>query len=86
MPIPKVSITLRDQVLAEVDSRGERGEANRSAVISRDLDRYYAALGYARQSLRDNLSTAEMSAILDNLNGVPNRFRSGSFTPTSKTE
>lgn len=70
MPLEKVSITLRDSALTEVDKRGERGEANRSGVISRDLERYYAALACARQSLRDKLNEAEMSAILDNLNGV----------------
>ncbi len=70
MPLDKISITLRDLVLAEIDSRGERGEANRSGVITRDLDRYYESLRRARISLRDIFSEAELSAILDNLNGV----------------
>jgi hypothetical protein len=70
MSVEKLSITLRESVLKEVDSRGERGEANRSGVISRDLDRYYESLKRVRAELRKKLSDAEMSAILDNLNGV----------------
>lgn len=70
MPANKLSITLRDSTLTAIDSRGERGAANRSGVINRDLDRYYEILRYGRQSLRDKLSEAEVSAILDNLNGV----------------
>jgi len=70
MSVEKLSITLRESVLKEVDSRGERGEANRSGVISRDLDRYYESLKRVRAELRKKLSDAEMSAILDNLDGV----------------
>lgn len=69
MPASKISITIGD-VLGEIDARGERGAANRSGVIDRDLTRYYEILRYGRQSLRERLSTAEISAILDNLNGV----------------
>lgn len=68
MPANKISITIGD-VLSEIDARGERGAANRSGVINRDLERYYETLKYGRQSLRDRLSTGEVSAILDNLNG-----------------
>lgn len=70
MAIPKITISLKDEVLESVDSRGERGEANRSGVISRDLDRYYDALKRARVELRKKLSEAEIAAIIDNLNGV----------------
>lgn len=68
MPANKISITIGD-VLSEIDVRGERGAANRSGVINRDLERYYEILKYGRQSLRDRLSDSEISAILDNLNG-----------------
>lgn len=68
MAANKISITIGD-VLSEVDARGKRGAANRSGVINRDMERYYEILKYGRQSLRDRLSTAEISAILDNLNG-----------------
>ncbi len=68
MPVNKISITIGD-VLSEIDARGERGSANRSGVINRDLERYYEILKYGRQSLRDRLSEGEVSAILDNLNG-----------------
>lgn len=70
MPAEKLSITLQPSVLESVDARGERGAANRSGVISRDLERFYEALRRARAELRKKLSEAEMSAILDNLNGV----------------
>lgn len=70
MASSKISISLRSSTLDEIDNRGERGEANRSGVIDRDLTRYYEVLKYGRQSLREKLSTAEVSAILDNLNGV----------------
>lgn len=70
MPLDKVSITLRDSVLESVDARGERGAANRSGVISRDLERYYESLKRARAELREKLSEAELAAVLDNLNGV----------------
>ncbi len=66
----KLSISIMAKTLNEIDSRGERGAANRSGVIDRDLTRYYEILKYGRQSLRDALSVAEISAILDNLNGV----------------
>jgi len=65
MPIEKLSITMQDSVLAAVDARGDRGEANRSGVISRDLNRYYTALTYSRAKLRDLLSESELSLILD---------------------
>lgn len=68
MPATKISITIGD-VLGEIDARGERGAVNRSGTINRDLERYYEILRYGRQALRDRLSTAEIAAILDNLNG-----------------
>lgn len=68
MPANKISITIGD-VLGEIDARGERGAANRSGVINRDLERYYEILRYGLQSLRDRLTDSEMAAILDNLNG-----------------
>lgn len=70
MAARKLSITIQSETLSEIDDRGERGTANRSGVIDRDLTRYYAILRYGRQALRDKFSAAEISAVLDNLNGV----------------
>src|SRR5262245_5444575 len=63
----KTSINLKESVFAAVEERGDRGEANRSGVISRDMERYYDSLRRARADLRDTiLSKAEISAIVDN--------------------
>lgn len=73
MPARKLSITMPEDVYADLELRlsyGQEGEENVSGAISRDLERYYAALERARKSLREKLSTAEVSAVLDNLNGV----------------
>src|SRR5262245_43748628 len=51
MPLDKLSITLGESALKEVDLRTTFGGANRSGVISRDLDRYYEALKRARAKL-----------------------------------
>lgn len=66
----KTSINLKESVSTEVDLRGEHGEANRSGVISRDLERYYESLKRARADLRKKFSGAEVSAIVENLKGV----------------
>lgn len=72
MSTQKLSISIDPSVVEEIDARVDpdslRGE--RSTVISRDLERYYAALKDARRRLRDTLSPAELSAVLDNCNGV----------------
>ena len=68
MPAKKLSITLDGSVWAEVASRLQQNEQNVSGTISRDLDRYYAALERARRSLREKLSQSEISAVIDNLN------------------
>lgn len=66
MKTVKTSINLKESVFDAVEGRGDRGEANRSGVISRDLERYYDALRRGRADLRDRLSKAEISAIIDN--------------------
>jgi hypothetical protein len=61
----KLSISLDAALLPELAARGEE----RSAVLSRDLARYYALLREARVALRERLTPAELSAILDVQNG-----------------
>lgn len=75
MPREKLSITIKDVVLKEVDARSETGAdpeliVGRSTIISRDLERYYESLKYVRQQLRDQFSTKEISLILDSANGM----------------
>lgn len=72
MPAPKTSVTLDPRILAEIDRRTEKfsGEGNRSAVISRHLDRYFSMLARARRELRELLSDGETMLIVDVLNGV----------------
>lgn len=65
MPTVKLSITLQDSLMPELDARGE----TRSEILSRDLLRYYEALRDARRRLRDQLSDGEVGLILDALNG-----------------
>lgn len=70
MAYEKISITLDGSTLESVEERRESAESrDRATAIGRSLDRYFEALRVARQSLRDNLSEAEISAVLDNLNG-----------------
>lgn len=70
----KISITISEAALKEIEARSESSSditiAGRSTIISRDLERYYESLKYERQMLRDKLSTAEVSLILDTLNGL----------------
>jgi hypothetical protein len=61
----KLSISLDERLLPELDARGEE----RSAVLSRDLARYYALLREARAQLRERLTPGELSAVIDVLNG-----------------
>lgn len=72
MPIQKTSVTLDPRILAEIDRRTEKfsGEGNRSAVISRHLDRYFSLLARARRELRELLGDGETMLIVDVLNGV----------------
>lgn len=72
MPIQKTSVTLDPRILAEIDRRTEKfsGEGNRSAVISRHLDRYFSLLARARRELRELLSDGETMLIVDVLNSV----------------
>ena len=63
----KVLVTLTPELLDVVAERG----SHPSPVISRDLQRYYAALAAARAVLRDQLFPAEIGLILDSLQGKP---------------
>lgn len=64
-PRPKLSISIDPAIIQKIDDRGEE----RSTTISRDLHRYYGLLREARGLLRARLSSAELSAIVDILNG-----------------
>lgn len=61
----KLSITIDSELLPELDARGEE----RSGVIRTDLGRYYRLLADARTRLRDLLTSAELSAVIDVQNG-----------------
>lgn len=60
-----ISITIDPALLTELDARGE----NRSEILRLDLGRYYRLLADARARLRERLTPAELSAILDVQNG-----------------
>ncbi len=61
-----ISMRFEESLLNEIDSRGEE----RTATLHRDLERYYESLRDARARLRNQLSVREISALMDNLNGV----------------
>lgn len=61
----KLSITIDAALLPELDARGDE----RSGVIRADLCRYYRLLAEARTRLRELLTPAELSAIVDIQNG-----------------
>ena len=65
-----VSIWMWDEIIKEVESRGE----NRSYVVNRDLERLYDL--YRRELMTVPLSLNEALLILDVLNGAP--FSAGS--------
>ncbi len=60
----KIAITIPEEVLREVDARGN----NRSGTISRDLGRYYALL--KRGLKRAGLTREEALLVCDALNGT----------------
>lgn len=60
-----ISITIEPDVLRWVDERAD----NRSEQINGDLSRYYRMLAEIRPALREKLSVAELSLILDACNG-----------------
>ncbi len=68
MPVEKFNISLQPETVAEIDARNS-GE-NRSGTISKMLSRYLYTLADSRRRLREMLSDAEMSLILDTLNGT----------------
>lgn len=59
------SVTIDPAVLAQLDERGD----NRSEQISGDLTRYYRLLAEVRPALRERITPAELSLILDACNG-----------------
>lgn len=61
----KISITIDAALLSELDARGDE----RSGVICTDLSRYYRLLAEARKRLREILTPAELSAVIDVQNG-----------------
>jgi len=61
----RITITIDPHLLLELDGRGEE----RSAVLSRDLTRYYALMRVARIQLREQFLPAELSLLLDAFNG-----------------
>jgi hypothetical protein len=65
MPLKKTSVTLYDNILAQVTERG-----GQSQVINRDLGRYYEAIKDTRRALAQKFSDKEIGLILDNLNGT----------------
>ena len=71
----KISLTLEPEVLAWVDERAD----NRSEQINGDLTRYYRLLAKARPALRERLSPAELSLILDACNGWMMDFASPGY-------
>lgn len=64
-PRKPITITIEPEVLTWVDALAD----NRSERINNYLTRYYQLLGEARRSLRELLSPAEISAIIDVQNG-----------------
>jgi hypothetical protein len=69
---PKISITLRDTTLAQIDRRTDSTDhyAGRSSVIGKSLDRYHAILDAHLRVLREKLNDEETGLILDVLNGT----------------
>jgi hypothetical protein len=61
----KLSISLDAALLPDLDARGK----DRSAILSRDLTRYYRLLAAARAQVREILTPGELSAIMDVQNG-----------------
>jgi len=71
MSVSKFSVSLYPNVVEEIDRRLDVVDApNRSGVINKGLDRYFAVLDEERRALIDVLSDAEMGLILDVLNGT----------------
>lgn len=68
MPSTQIGIRFPDDLLAQLDARGETGDAlNRAALVRRDLERYYELMRHARRSLRAKLSPAEVALVADAL-------------------
>lgn len=64
MALKKLSVTVPDKLLEQIELRGD----NKSAVVSRDLDRLYSL--YKRALLQVGLTVDEACFIADMLNGV----------------
>lgn len=70
MPVTKLSMSFRPQIMAEIERRSEVELGNVSGVVNKALDRYFALLARARAELRSQLSDNECALILDATNGT----------------
>ena len=70
MPVTKLSLSFRPQIMAEIERRAEVEQGNVSGVVNKALDRYFALLARARAELRNQLSDDECALILDATNGT----------------
>lgn len=70
MPVTKLSMSFRPQIMAEIERRSEVEHGNVSGVANKALDRYFALLARARAELRSQLSDNECALILDATNGT----------------
>jgi hypothetical protein len=66
MPADKLSITIPPETVAAMRERGD----NLSGAIARALERYLEMLSRERVALRALLSDAELSLVLDAMNGI----------------
>lgn len=64
MPAKQISVTIQEDILAQLDERGD----NRSYIIRRDLERLYTLYRIALRQIR--LSLEEAMLIVDALNGT----------------
>lgn len=70
MPVTKLSMSFRPEIMAEIERRAEVEQGNLSGVVNKSLDRYLALLARARAELRSHLSENECALILDATNGT----------------
>lgn len=64
----KLSITLNNETIDEIDARRRAGLTDeiggRSTIIERDLNRYYQTIETAREELREMFDEAELAALV----------------------
>lgn len=68
MPVKKLSVSIRPDIMAEVEKRVEYD--NVSGALNKSLERYFALLARSLAEWRSQLSDAECSLILDATNGT----------------